>query len=281
MIGYILLFISTVLAQYPIVNVDSSSHYGTVGYSSVSYTLKNTLSYQTVEIDFWRTQTFSYNQAPYLSVTLKDPNNFYLTSSVYGQISYYLTQVGNYTLTVELMSTSHYYSSTFVIRACSTYCNSACSYNSISIGGYCNGNGACISGACACDNSTNGVILDSYSCQYDGYNDPLAKLLGLWIALAIIAVLLIFVLPIVICVCCCGACAAAGAAAADRQPIVYHHHPPPTHSMYNTVSVPTPGVTYVQAQPVNPYQPMQNVQVQPYPQTAQPGILYPQTYQKV
>jgi len=280
MIGYILLFISAVLAQYPTIFVDSSSHYATVtSFNTFHYTLKNTVSYQTVEIDFWRTQAFSYNQSPYLYVTLKDPSGFPVSFSSTGQISNYLTQVGNYTLDVELLSTTYYTSSTFQIRACSTFCSSVCSYNYNS--GYCNGNGACISGSCACDNSTNGVILDSFSCQYNGYDDPLAKLLGLWIALAIIAVLLIFVLPIVICVCCCGACAAAGAAAADRQPIVYHHHPPPTHSMYNTVAVPTPGVTYVQAQPVNPYQPMQNVQVQPYPQTAQPGNLYPQTYQKV
>jgi len=73
-------------------------------------------------------------------------------------------------------------------------------------------------------------------------------------------------LPI-ICCCCCGACAVA--AATERRPIVSHHHHhsspnenTPVYSPTPAMVYPTPGVQYVQAQPVGP---------QPLPQ---PG-LYP------
>jgi hypothetical protein len=254
----------------------------------------------TFEIDLWRTQTFYYPTTVSLMLTVIDPNNNYLYNSLFfGQQTINALTIGNHSIIIELISGVS--SMTYQIRACNFDCyNDQCPYTFNS--GYCNGNGACISGSCYCDNTTSLLTLDSYYCSLDNFDlGPWGNLLGLWIALIIVAFLLVIVLPIVICVCCCGVCAAA--ANAERHPIIHHHHPSPinpayaTGPVYNTMAVPMPGVSYVQAQPAAPYQPGQPMfqgqqpiyqqpfqpQQQPPYQPQQQPSLYPknENYEKV
>jgi len=298
MLCLVLLLISWVSAQNTPIDLSQSQILSNTA-SESGYNYYSVLNPygETFELDIWRTQTFPYNEAPNLYVTVDDPNNVQLYSGVfYGQqtISGYTN--GNYTVSVSLLT--GFNTMAYQIRACTFSCsNNQCPYN-YGIG-YCNANGACVNGICVCDNSTS-LTWDTYSCSLNISWGLWENFIGLWIALIIVAFLLVFVLPIIICVCCCGACAAA---AAERQPIIHHHHPiNPTYAtgpVYNT-SMPTPGVSYVQAQPAGLYQPGQQWQpqqqvyqpgqpYQPQQQVYQPGqpqaqpqsALYPKNYDKV
>jgi len=252
------LLICLVSGQYtPLTSVAVSD---SVQYDTKYYTFYvNSFSgEQTFEIDLWRTQTYQYPASLSLWLTVNDPSGRQLWfSSFYGQQQITTTSTGNHTILLELLSGES--SMSYQIRACTFGCNSdQCTYSSNF--GYCSGNGACIYGVCFCDNTTSLTTLNSFDCSLNyGPLPPVFE--TLWIALIIIGFLLVVILPLVICVCCCGVCAAA--ANSERHPIIHHHHPSPinpaysTGPVYNTMAVPTPGVSYIQAQPAAPYQPGQ------------------------
>jgi len=254
-----------VLTQYtplPLTTTGTPVKGSLLGGGSVIYSIYQ--NQQRFELNWWRTNTFIYGSAPSIRFTLKDASGF-TYSSFNGQGSYSPTYIGNYTFTV----TNHGFQTVnYEVRACSSFCPSACPFSSSS--GYCYGNGACTFNTklCTCDNTTTTATkLDTLTCNYILDLGLWTQLLGLWIFLIILGFFLVCILPI-ICCCCCGVCVAA--AATERRPVVTHHHhhnPNETTPVYVTspnpaVVYPAPGVQYVQAQPVG---------LQPVPQ---PG-LYP------
>jgi len=223
---FLIFILSTIIsAQTTIINL-GDSRIGTIASGpSVNYAINVPPGSPNFQVTFWRTNVVTYQTAS-VSLSLRTPNNTNLNFT--GQYSGSGAFNGFYNLTISQLGTASYQ---YLLQACPFSCTggSLCYYTTGN--GYCHGNGACGFGGCTCDNvtSSSSVSLDIFSCSAtntSGITDLFLSLLGVWIAVIVVAFILVFIVPIIVCCCCCGMCAAA-AAAHETAPIVTHsysHH---------------------------------------------------------
>jgi len=230
MLSFFLLFTFSIIisAQNIIINLGESI-IGTLPplSPSVTYAINVPAGFSAFQVTFWRTNVVNYQTAS-VSLNLRNPNNTNLnfTGLYTGSGSF----IGFYNLTISPLGTASY---AYLLQACPSSCTggSLCHYTSAN--GYCYGNGACgvgLFGGCTCDNTTSSstIILDSITCSASINTGPITdlflSLLGVWIAVIVVAFILVFIVPIIVCCCCCGMCAAAAATAHETAPIVQHNY---------------------------------------------------------